>query len=208
MVRPERPDALRSEPALQHPPQPYERQPKSVSYGGRHHLYGPGIPSPGMDHQLTGGEPTARYPLSAEASSMRHQPLQQQPYGYPMSSSGHSLYSVVPHTPISSSWPEQATQYKGTMPPQHGSTPGNARHLPAQAVDDYGRERQGIPLSIPHPLPSRPIPSYELSPSYTQSQPPPQRVNTLPPDSTLLTPLPGYQPSTVEPQYEEGYDNK
>jgi hypothetical protein len=33
-------------------------------------------------------------------------------------------------------------------------------------------------------------------------------VNTLPPDSTLLTPLPGYQPSTVEPEYEEEYENK
>ena len=207
MVRLEQSDALRSEPTLQDPPQPYERQPKSVSYGGRHHLYGPRIPGPEMD-QLTGSGPTARYPLSAEASSMRHLPLQQQPYGYPMSGSGHSLYSVVPRTPISSSWPEQATQYKGTMPPQHGSTLGNAHHLPAQAMDDYGRGRQGIPLSIP-PLPSsRPIPSHELSSSYTQSQPPPQRVNTLPPDSTLLTPLPGYRPSTVEPQYEEEHDNK
>jgi hypothetical protein len=38
----------------------------------------------------------------------------------------------------------------------------------------------------------------------SQSQ---QRVNTLPPDSTLLTPLPGYQ-STVEHEYEEEYDSK
>ena len=212
MVRLERSDALRSEPTLQYPPQPYERQPRSVSYGGRQHLYGPGIPGPEMDHQLAGGETTGRYPSSAEAPSMRHQPLQQQSYGYPMSGSGHSLYSVVPHTPISSSWPEQATQYEGTTPPQHGSTPGHAHHLPAQAVYDYERERQGhswTPPSIPHPPPSsRSVPSYELSSSYTQPQAPSQRVNTLPPDSTLLTPLPGYQPSTVEPEYEEEYDNK
>jgi len=211
MTRLDRSDALRSEPALQYPPQPYERQHRSVSYGGR--LYGPGIPGPEMDLQLAGGETTARYPLSAEASSMRHQQLPQQPYGYPMSGSGHSLYSVVPHTPMSSSWPEQATQYEGTTPPQPGSTPGHAHHLPPQAVYDYERERQGHSWTPPsHPPPSsRPVSSsYELSPSYTQppSQAPPQRVNTLPPDSTLLTPLPGYQPSTVEPEYEEEYDNK
>jgi hypothetical protein len=212
LSRLERSDALGSEPNLQYPSQPYERQSRPVSYGGRHHLYGPGIPGPETD-RLAGGETTGRYPLSAEASSMRHQPLQQ-PYGYPMSHSSHSIYSVVPHTPMPSSWPEHAAQYEGTTPPQHGSTPGHAHHLPAQAVYDYERERPGHswtpPSSIPHPPPSsRPVPSDELSPSYTQPQAAsPERVNTLPPDSTLLTPLPGYQPSTVELEYEEEYNNK
>jgi len=154
-----------------------------------------------MDHQLAGGETTARYPLSAEACSMPHQPLHLQPHVYAMSGSGYSLSSVVPHTPMSSSWPEQATQYEGTTPPQPGSTPGHAHHLPPQAVYDYERERQGhswTPPSIPHPPPSsRPAPSYELSPSCTQPQAAPQRVNTLPPDSALLTPLPGSSHQTL-----------
>jgi len=184
-----------------------ERLEKSVSDGGRHRLYGPE-----MDHRPADGETTARNPLSAGASSMRPQPLQQQPYGYPMSGPGHSLYSIVSHTPTPSLWPEQATQYEGTTPPQHGSTPGHALRPPAQAAYDYERKRQGhswTPPSILHPPPSpRPVPPYELALSYPQPQPSPQRVDTLPPDSTLLTPLPGYKPSTVEPEYEEEYDNK
>jgi hypothetical protein len=191
--------------ALQYPPQPYERQPRSVSYA-RQQLYGPGMPGPEMDHQSAVGE--LRYPLSSETSSMRPQPLQQQQYSYPIAGSSHPLYPVVPHTPISSSWPEQATQYEGTSPPQHGSAPGQA-HLPAQPAYDYERERQGQSWTPPAhpPTSSRPVPSYEVSPPYTQPQPT-RRVDTLPPDSTLLTPLPGYQPSTVEPEYEEEYDNK
>ena len=192
---------------LQYPPHHYERQPRALSYG-RQQLYGPGIPGPEMEHQLAVGEATARYPLSTETSSMRPQPLQQ-PYGYPVSGSAHSLYSVVPTTSIPSSWPEQPSQYEGSTPPQHGP-PGHA-HLPGQGVYDYERERQGpswTPPSHPPPPSSRPVPSYEVSPSYSQPPQPPQRVNTLPPDSTLLTPLPGYQPSTVEPEYEEEYDNK
>jgi hypothetical protein len=157
-----------------------------------------------MDQQQAVGEAVPRYPLSAETSSMRPQPLHQQ-YGYTMSGAAHSLYPVVPATPIPSSWPEQSTQYEGATPPQQGGpAPGHA-HLPAQAAYDYERERQG--QSWTHS--SRPVASFDVSPSYTQPQPQ-QRVNTLPPDSTLLTPLPGYQPQppAVEPEYEEEYESK
>jgi len=195
---------------LQYPPQHYERQSRSVSYG-RQPLYGPGMPGPEMEHQLAISEASAsastiaRYPLSTETSSMRPQPLQQ-PYGYPIPGASHSLYTVVPTPPMSSSWPEQPAQYEDTTPPQHSTAPGSA-HLPAQAVYDYERERGGQSWTPPSLPPSRPLPSYEVSSSYTQPQPQ-QRVNTLPPDSTLLTPLPGYQPSTVEAEFEEEYDNK
>jgi hypothetical protein len=199
---------MRSEQAaMQYPPQSYERQPRSLSYG-RQQLYGPGMPGHDMDQQLAAGEAMPRYPLSTETSSMRAQPLQPQQYGYTISGAAHSLYSVVPPTtPIPSSWPEQSTQYEGATPPQQGGpTPGHA-HLPAQAAYDYERERQGqswTPPSVPHS--SVPVASYDVSTSYPQPQAQ-QRVNTLPPDSTLLTPLPGYQ-STVEPEYEEEYDTK
>lgn len=199
---------MRSSPSLQYPAQSYERQPRSVSYG-RQQLYGPGMPGPEMDQQLAAGEAMSRYPLNTENSSMRPPPLQQQ-YGYTISGTPHSLYTVVPATPIPSSWPDQSTQYEGGTPPQQsGPTPGHA-HLPA--AYDYERERQGqswTPPSLPHS--SVPVPSYDVSPSYTQpqqAQQPQQRVNTLPPDSTLLTPLPGYQPATVEPEYEEEFDTK
>jgi hypothetical protein len=204
---------MRSEQGLQYPPQSYERQPRSLSYG-RQQLYGPGMPGHEMDQQLAAGEAMPpRYPSSSETSSMRAQPpLQPQQYGYTISGTAHSLYSVVPATtPMPSSWPEQSTQYEGaqgaTPPQQGGPTPGHA-HIPAQAAYDYERERQGqswTPPSLPHS--SVPVASYEVSPSYPQAQAQ-QRVNTLPPDSTLLTPLPGYQPSTVEPEYEEEYDSK
>jgi len=193
---------MHSEPTLQYPPQSYERQPRPTAYG-RQQLYGPGIPGPETEQQLAVGETMPRYPISNETSSIRPQPLQQQ-FGYP----AHSLYPVVPATPIPSSWPDPSTQYEGGTPPQGGHTPGHG-HLPAQAAYDYERERQGqswTPPSLPH---SRPAPSYEASTSYTQPQSQSQqRVNTLPPDSTLLTPLPGYQPSTVEHEYEEEYDSK
>ncbi len=167
---------MHSEPTLQYPPQSYERQPRPTAYG-RQQLYGPGIPGPETEQQLAVGETMPRYPISNETSSIRPQPLQQQ-FGYP----AHSLYPVVPATPIPSSWPDPSTQYEGGTPPQGGHT------------------------SLPH---SRPAPSYEVSTSYTQPQSQSQqRVNTLPPDSTLLTPLPGYQPSTVEHEYEEEYDSK
>ena len=203
---------MRTSPALQYPAQSYERQPRSLSYG-RQQLYGPGMPGPEMDQQLAAGEAMPRYPLSTENPSMRpplQQQQQQQQYGYTISGTTHSLYTVVPAAPIPSSWPDQSTQYEGGTPPQQGGpTPGHS-HLPAQAAYDYERERQGqswTPPSLPHS--SVPVPSYDVSPSYTQAQPQPQqRVNTLPPDSTLLTPLPGYQPSTVEPEYEEDYDTK
>ena len=192
---------------MQYTPQSYERQPRPPAYG-RQQLYGPGIPGPEMEQQVAVGETMPRYPMSTESSSMRPQPLQQQ-YGYPMSGAAHSLYPVVPTTPIPSSWPDQSTHYEGASPPQQGGPTPSHGHLPAQGAYDYERERQGqswTPPSLPH---SRPVPSYEVSPSYmqpqTQSQ---QRVNTLPPDSTLLTPLPGYQPSTVEHEYEEEYDTK
>jgi len=146
---------------------------------------------------------------------MRPQPLQQPPYGYAISGSGHALYPVVAPTPIPSSWPEHSTQYEGTTPPQQqgGPAPGGHAHLPAQqAAYEYERERQTQGQSWAPPTlaahSSRPaVPSYDVSPSYSQPQPQ-QRVNTLPPDSTLLTPLPGYQPSNVEPEYEEEYDSK
>jgi hypothetical protein len=197
---------MRSEPpTLQYPPQSYERQPRPPAYG-RQQLYGPGIPGPEVEQQLSVGETMPRYPLGTETSSIRPQPLQQQ-FGYPISGTAHSLYPVVHTTPAPSSWPDQSTQYEGATPPQQGGPAGHA-HLPAQAAYDYERERQGqswTPPSLPH----RPAPSYEVSPSYTQAHTQPQqRVNTLPPDSTLLTPLPGYQPSTVEHEYEEEYDNK
>ncbi|KAH9967473.1 hypothetical protein BC827DRAFT_1174391 [Russula dissimulans] len=185
--------SMRSEHApLQYPPQHYERQSRSVSYG-RQPLYGPGMPGPEMEHQLAVSEATttttARYPLSAETSSMRPQPLQQQ-YGYPISGASHSLYTVVPTTPMSSSWPEQPTQYEGTTPPQHGTAPGNA-HLSAQAVYEYERERGGQSWTPPSLPASRPAPSYDVSSSYTQPQAQ-QR----------------YQPSTVEPEFEEEYESK
>ena len=77
----------------------------------------------------------------------------------------------------------------------------------AQAVYDNERERQAQSWTPPsHATSSRP--PYEVSSSYAQPHPQ-QRVNTLPPDSTLLTPLPGYQPSAVlEHEYEEEYDGK
>ncbi|KAI0306065.1 hypothetical protein B0F90DRAFT_1695775 [Multifurca ochricompacta] len=191
--------------ALQYSSQPYERSHRSFSYG-RQQLYGPGVPGPEMDHQLTVGD-TTRYPVSADASSMRPQPLQPQ-YGYPISGAGHPLYPVAPTTPISPTWPEQPTQYEGNTPPQHGPVPGHP-HLPAHSVYDYERERQPQPwTSSAHAASSRPVSSYEVSTSYAQPHTQ-QRVNTLPPDSTLLTPLPGYQPSAVlEPEFEEDYDSK
>ena len=130
---------------------------------------------------------------------MPHQPPHLQPHVYAMSGSGHSLSSVVPHTPMPSPWPEQTTQYEGTTPPRRaGDSPArfNTRAYSSSTGADIRYERQTrhfwAPPSIPHPPPSaRPVPSYEPSPSYTQPQPPPQRVNTPPPDSALLTPLPG-----------------
>lgn len=195
---------MRSEHAsLQYPPQSYERQPRHLSYG-RLQLYGPGIPGPEVDQQQAVGEAMPRYPLSAEPSSMRPQPLHPQ-YGYTISSAAHSLYPVVPAAaPVPSSWPEQSTQYEGATPPQQGGgpAPGHAHHLPAQAAYDYERERQGQAWTQTHS--SRPVASYDVSPPYTQPQPQQQqqRVNTLPPDSTLLTPLPGYQPQPPEEEYE------
>ena len=201
---------MRSEPTLQYPPQSYERQPRPATYGRQQQLYGPGMPGTDMDQQAAVGETIPRYPISTETSSMRPQPLQHQ-YGYPISGAAHSLYPIVPTTPVPSSWPDQSTQYEGATPPQQGGpTPGHS-HLPAQAAYDYERERPGqswTPPSLPH---SRPVPSYEVSPSYIQPQPqsqPQQRVNTLAPDSTLLTPLPGYQPTTGEHEFEEEYDSK
>jgi hypothetical protein len=190
---------------LHYPPQSYERHPRSFSYG-RPQLYGPGVPGPEMDHQGPVGDTSARYPLSAESSSMHPQSLQPQ-YGYPISGAAHSLYPVAPATPIPPTWSDQPTQYEGSTPPQPGSTPGHP-HLLAQAAYDNERERQvqaWTPLS--QPSSSRSV-TYEVSSSYTQPHPQ-QRVNTLPPDSTLLTPLPGFQPSAApEPEYEEEYDSK
>ena len=200
---------MRSEPTLQYPPQSYERQARASAYGRQQQLYGPGIPGPDIEQQVAVGETMPRYPMSTEAPSIRPQPLQQQYGGYPISGAAHSLYPVVPTTPMPSSWPDQSTQYEGATPPQQGGPTSSHGHLPAQGGYDYERERQGqswTPPSLPH---SRPVPSYEVSPSYIQPQSQPQqRVNTLPPDSTLLTPLPGYQPSTVEHEYEEEYDSK
>ncbi|KAH9053630.1 hypothetical protein EDB87DRAFT_1650846 [Lactarius vividus] len=178
---------------MQYPSQPYERQHRSYSYG-RPPLYGPGVPGPEMEHQSVVGDAPARYSLSTETSSMRPQPIQTQ-YGYPVSSAPHSLY---PATPISPTWPEQSTQYEGSTPPHPGPAPGHS-HLPSQAVYEYERERQSQSWTSPsHATSSRPVPSYEVSPSYAQ-----------PPDSTLLTPLPGYQQSTtLETEYEEEYDSK
>ncbi|KAH9072326.1 hypothetical protein EDB83DRAFT_2673412 [Lactarius deliciosus] len=167
----------------------------------------PGVPGPEMEHQSVVGDTPARYPLSTETSSMRPQPIQTQ-YSYPVSSAPHSLYPVAPATPISPTWPEPSTQYEGSTPPHPGPAPGHP-HLPAQAVYEYERERHSQSWTSPshapsHATSSRPVPSYELSPSYAQ-----HRVNTLPPDSTLLTPLPGYQQSTtLETEYEEEYDSK
>ncbi|KAH9992979.1 hypothetical protein BJV74DRAFT_950892 [Russula compacta] len=169
--------------AMQYPPQPYERQPRSLSYMRQQQLYGPGMPGPEMDHQLSVASTPAVW--------------------LPYSGAAHSLYPVVPAASVSS-WPEQSTQYEGTTPPQHGSISGHA-HVPAQTVYEYERERQGQSWTPPSHPPSRPVPPYEASPSYAQPQPP-QR--TLAPDSTLLTPLPGYQPPPVEPEYEEEYDGK
>ncbi|KAH9042324.1 hypothetical protein EDB84DRAFT_1559499 [Lactarius hengduanensis] len=187
---------------MQYPPQPYERQHRSYSYS-RPPLYGPGVPGPEMEHQSVVGDTPARYPLSTETSSMRPQPIQTQ-YSYPVSSAPHSLYPVAPATPISPTWPEQSTQYEDSTPPHPGPAPGHP-HLPAQAVYEYERERHSQSWTSPsHATSSRPVPSYEVSPSYAQ-----HRVNTLPPDSTLLTPLPGYQQSTpLETEYEEEYDSK
>ncbi len=186
---------------------PYERPHRSYSYG-RPPLYGPGVPAPEMEHQSVVGDTPARYPLSTETSSMRPQPIQPQ-YGYPVSSAAHSLYPVAPATPISPTWPEQSTtQYEGGTPSQPGPAPGHP-HLPAQAVYEYERERHPQPWTSPsHATSSRPVPSYEVSPSYAQTHPQ-HRLNTLPPDSTLLTPLPGYQQTTtLETEYDEEYDSK
>ena len=134
---------------------------------------------------------------------MRPQPIQQQ-YGYSVSGTTHSLYTVAPATPISPTWPEQSTQYEGGTP-QPSTAPGQP-HLPAQTAYEYERDRHPQPWTPPsHPTSSRPVSSsYEVSPSYGQ-----HRVNTLPPDSTLLTPLPGYQQTaTLETEYEEEYDSK
>ncbi|KAI9464445.1 hypothetical protein BJY52DRAFT_1221228 [Lactarius psammicola] len=191
---------------MQYPPQPYERSHRSYSYG-RPPLYGPGVPGHEMEHQSVVGDTPARYPLSTETSSMRPQPIQPQ-YGYPVSSAAHSLYPVAPATPISPTWPEQSTQYEGSTPSQPGPAPGHP-HLPAQAVYEYERERHPQPWTPPsHATSSRPVSSYEMSPSYAQSHPQ-HRLNTLPPDSTLLTPLPGYQQTTaLETEYDEEYDSK
>ena len=185
---------------IQYPPQSYERPARP--FYGRQQLYGPGVPGPEMDHQVAVGE--LRYPSGTE-TPMRPQPLQP-PYGYPISGAAHSLYPVAPTTPIPPTWSEQHTQYEGSTPPQPGSAPGHSHLLAAQAAYENERERQAHSWTPPsHAASSRP---YEVSSSYTQPHPQ-QRVNTLPPDSTLLTPLPGYQPSTVlESEYEEEYDNK
>lgn len=189
---------------MQYPAQPYDRPHRPYSYG-RPSLYGPGVPGPELEHQSVGDTP-ARYPLSTETSSLRPQPLQPQ-YGYPVSGAAHSLYTVAPATPISPTWPEQSTQFEGNTP-QPGSTPGHA-HLPAPTVYEYERERHPQPWTSPsHATSSRPVSSYEVSPSYGPTHPQ-HRVNTLPPDSTLLTPLPGYQQTTaLETEYDEEYDSK
>ena len=195
-------------PTLQYSTQPYERSHKSYAYG-RSSLYGPGVPGSEVEHQPVVGDTPARYPLG-ETSSIRPQPIQPSYGGYHVSSATHSLYPVAPATPISPTWHDQPTQYEGGTPPQPGPAPGHP-HLPSQPMYEYERERHPQPwTSSPSHVPaSRPVSSYEASPSYAQTHAQ-HRVNTLPPDSTLLTPLPGYQPSstTLEPEYDEEYDSK
>ena len=90
-----------------------------------------------MEHQSDVADTPTGYPLSTETSAMRLQPIQQQ-YGYPVSSAAHSLYTVAPATPISPTWPEQSTQYKGSTP-QTGTAPSPAEiDKPKHVLNEVG----------------------------------------------------------------------
>jgi hypothetical protein len=89
-------------------------------------------------------------------------------------------HADMPGVLISPTWPEQSTQ-------SQPGPPASYPHLTAQLVYENEREHHPQPwTSSSHATLSRPVSSYEVSPSYGQTYPQ-DRVNTLPPDSMLDT---------------------
>ena len=119
-----------------------------------------------MGQQLTGGEAMSINPLNTESSSMRSQPPQQR-YDYSLSGADHSIYTAIPNTSFPS-WPGPSTQNEPLQ--QKGPTRGHA-HSPAQAADDYERERRGQSWTPPPLDSSLSAPSCNVSPPSSQPQP-------------------------------------